>query len=90
MFAFISCLHVNLTTPEVYESEKVTYNNITINATSTSSNAAVNTDGWDIYRSDTVAITNSVIINDDDCVSFKPSSYLRQSQSLRYPYREYL
>jgi len=32
------------------------------------------TDGWDIYRSSNVAITNSVIVNGDDCVSFKPNS----------------
>jgi polygalacturonase len=31
-------------------------------------------DGWDIYRSSNVAITNSYIINGDDCVSFKPNS----------------
>jgi polygalacturonase len=31
-------------------------------------------DGWDIYRSDNVSITNSYIINGDDCVSLKPNS----------------
>ncbi|KAF7299446.1 putative exopolygalacturonase X [Mycena indigotica] len=45
----------------VNEGKNVTYNNITMNAASTSSNAAKNTDGWDIYRSDKVTITNSVI-----------------------------
>ena len=57
------------------ESKNVTYNNIHIDATSTSSNGAKNTDGWDIYRSDNVVIKNSVINNGDDCVSFKPSKY---------------
>lgn len=31
-------------------------------------------DGWDIYRSSNIAITNSHIINGDDCVSLKPNS----------------
>ncbi|KIP03359.1 glycoside hydrolase family 28 protein [Phlebiopsis gigantea 11061_1 CR5-6] len=31
-------------------------------------------DGWDIYRSSQVTITNSTINNDDDCVSLKPNS----------------
>ncbi|KAJ0304852.1 hypothetical protein COL516b_005628 [Colletotrichum fioriniae] len=33
-----------------------------------------NSDGWDTYRSDRIVIQNSVIINTDDCVSFKPNS----------------
>lgn len=53
--------------------QDVTYDNITINAASTSDNVAKNTDGWDIYRSDNVVLKNSVINNGDDCVSFKPS-----------------
>ncbi|KAK0205300.1 glycoside hydrolase family 28 protein [Desarmillaria ectypa] len=57
----------------VYESSNVTYSNISITAESTSDNAAKNTDGWDIYRGDTVVIKDSVIVNGDDCVSFKPS-----------------
>jgi polygalacturonase len=36
--------------------------------------ANVKSDGWDIYRSSNVAITNSYIINGDDCVCFKPNS----------------
>ncbi len=35
---------------------------------------AKNTDGWDVYRSDSVVIQNSHINNGDDCVSFKPNS----------------
>ncbi|KAK0221054.1 pectin lyase fold/virulence factor [Armillaria nabsnona] len=58
----------------IYESSNVTYSNISITAESTSDNAAKNTDGWDVYRSDTVVIKDSVIVNGDDCVSFKPNS----------------
>ncbi|PBK66319.1 glycoside hydrolase family 28 protein [Armillaria solidipes] len=58
----------------IYESNNVTYSNISITAESTSDNAAKNTDGWDVYRSDTVVIKDSVIVNGDDCVSFKPNS----------------
>ncbi|KAJ7594964.1 glycoside hydrolase family 28 protein [Mycena floridula] len=69
----------------VNEGKNVTYDNITINAVSTSSHFISNTDnfayladlwinGWDIYRSDNVVIKNSVINNGDDCVSFKPNS----------------
>ncbi|GJE94846.1 glycoside hydrolase family 28 protein [Phanerochaete sordida] len=58
----------------VYQSSNVTYSNITINTVSYSSSPTANSDGWDIYRSDGVTITNSWINNDDDCVSFKPNS----------------
>ncbi|EKM57997.1 glycoside hydrolase family 28 protein [Phanerochaete carnosa HHB-10118-sp] len=58
----------------VYQSTNVTYRNITINSVSYSSSPASNTDGWDIYRSNNVTITDSRINNDDDCVSFKPNS----------------
>lgn len=58
----------------VYQSSNVTYRNITINTVSYSTSPPANSDGWDIYRSDGVTITNSWINNDDDCVSFKPNS----------------
>ncbi|SJL10303.1 related to exopolygalacturonase [Armillaria ostoyae] len=58
----------------VYESNDVTYSNINITAVSTSKNKIANTDGWDIYRSDTVVIRDSSILNGDDCVSFKPNT----------------
>lgn len=58
----------------ISESSKVIFQNITINAVSTSSNTAKNTDGWNIYRSDNIIIKDSVIKNGDDCVSFKPNS----------------
>jgi galacturan 1,4-alpha-galacturonidase len=61
---------------QVNEGQNVVYNNIQINAGSTSKNTAKNTDGWNVYRSDNVTIMNSVIVNGDDCVAFKPSRYL--------------
>ena len=61
---------------KVNEGENVTYRNITISAVSTSKNAAKNTDGWDVYRSNNVVIADSNINNGDDCVSFKPSKSL--------------
>ncbi|KAL2813832.1 pectin lyase fold/virulence factor [Aspergillus granulosus] len=35
---------------------------------------AKNTDGWDTFRSSNIVIQNSVTVNPDDCVSFKPNS----------------
>ncbi|KAJ7243374.1 pectin lyase fold/virulence factor [Mycena haematopus] len=58
----------------VNEGKNVTFDNIHINAVSTSIHGPSNTDGWDIYRSDQVTIKNSIINNGDDCVSFKPNS----------------
>ncbi|KAJ7820302.1 glycoside hydrolase family 28 protein [Mycena olivaceomarginata] len=59
----------------VNERKNVTYSDITITATSMSSNSVGNTHGWDTYRrSDNVVIKDSVINNGDDCVSFKPNS----------------
>ncbi|KAF8191437.1 pectin lyase fold/virulence factor [Mycena galopus ATCC 62051] len=58
----------------VNEGQDVTFDNIHINAVSTSINGPSNTDGWDIYRSDQVTIKNSIINNGDDCVSFKVGS----------------
>ncbi|TVY82545.1 putative exopolygalacturonase X [Lachnellula suecica] len=58
----------------VYQSSNVTFNNINLHSIQSDGSQAQNTDGWDIYRSDTVSITNSYIINGDDCVSFKPNS----------------
>ncbi|KXS11851.1 glycoside hydrolase family 28 protein [Gonapodya prolifera JEL478] len=49
-------------------SKNVVYDNINING------SGANTDGWDIYNSDHITITNSVVVNGDDCISFKPNS----------------
>ena len=59
-----------------HSSKNVTYANINIMAKSSSDNDAKNTDGWDIYRTDQVVIKDSMIVNGDDCVSFKPSTFL--------------
>ncbi|KAI0760371.1 pectin lyase-like protein [Fomes fomentarius] len=58
----------------VYQSTNVTYKNINIRTASYSSSPTANSDGWDIYRSSHVTIRDSVVDNDDDCVSFKPNS----------------
>ncbi len=57
------------------EGQDITFRNITISATLSSKNPAKNTDGWDIFRSDSVIIADSTINNGDDCVSFKPSKF---------------
>ncbi|KAJ6546980.1 pectin lyase fold/virulence factor [Mycena capillaripes] len=66
----------------VNEGKNVTYDNIHINAVSTSTHGASNTDGWDVYRSDQVTIKNSIINNGDDCVSFKSSSEFTDSTNI--------
>lgn len=58
----------------VYQSTNVTYRHINISSVSYSSAPTANSDGWDIYRSSYVTITDSTVNNDDDCVSFKPNS----------------
>jgi galacturan 1,4-alpha-galacturonidase len=58
---------------QVTDSNNVTFNNMNLNAVSTSKNPAKNTDGWDVYRSDSVVIENSNVNNGDDCFSAKPS-----------------
>lgn len=58
----------------IYGSKNVTFDNVNLHSIQASGKQAQNTDGWDIYRSDIVRITNSNIINGDDCVSFKPNT----------------
>lgn len=57
----------------VNQGENITYNSVTLNATTLSGSEAKNTDGWDLYLSNNVVLSNSVINNGDDCVSFKPN-----------------
>lgn len=79
--------HLNLRySPEYYHfvanSTSVVFDSISIAGGSVSSNPAKNTDGWDTYRSSNIVIQSSTIINQDDCVSFKPNSTLILVQSL--------
>ncbi|KAJ5701295.1 hypothetical protein N7488_008843 [Penicillium malachiteum] len=56
------------------DSEKVLFSNLELDATSKSTNAAKNTDGFDIGACTYVTISNVQVTNDDDCVAFKPGS----------------
>ncbi|KAK4687281.1 hypothetical protein P7C73_g2838, partial [Tremellales sp. Uapishka_1] len=73
----ISIINSPFWTNFVYQSKNITYDSIRIRALSSNASApAANSDGWDIYRSDSVTISNSNIVNDDDWrvfVSFKPN-----------------
>ncbi|KAJ5127711.1 hypothetical protein N7448_008490 [Penicillium atrosanguineum] len=65
--------------PNVFNSVKggsstVAFSDLTMDATSKSTNAAKNTDGFDIGESTDVTITNVSVTNDDDCVAFKPGA----------------
>jgi galacturan 1,4-alpha-galacturonidase len=55
--------------PEYYHfvanSTNVIFNNINISGASKSANVAMNTDGWDTYRSSDITIQNSIINNGD-------------------------
>ncbi|KAJ5560208.1 hypothetical protein N7513_002607 [Penicillium frequentans] len=55
-------------------SSDIHFSDLTMTATSKSTNAAKNTDGFDIGSCTTVSITSVTVINDDDCVAFKPGA----------------
>ncbi|ROV90443.1 hypothetical protein VSDG_08472 [Cytospora chrysosperma] len=55
-------------------STHVSYTNITLDARSKSDNEPKNTDGWDIGDSTYVTINGASVLNDDDCVAFKPGA----------------
>jgi galacturan 1,4-alpha-galacturonidase len=50
----------------IANSSNFVYDGLHIAGKSISSNVAKNTDGWDIYRSDSITVTNSIIYNGDD------------------------
>ncbi|KAF4551801.1 putative glycosyl hydrolases family 28 protein 1 [Elsinoe fawcettii] len=54
------------------KSANINLSNLDLRATSKSSNLPKNTDGFDIGLSSYVALTNINVVNDDDCVAFKP------------------
>ncbi|KAG8747016.1 hypothetical protein FRC10_002816 [Ceratobasidium sp. 414] len=58
----------------VTDSSYITFTNTVLNATSNSSKAAKNTDGFDTYRSNHVTIENLWYNGGDDSISFKPNS----------------
>jgi len=58
----------------VHTSKNIQYSKISLSTQSNSTLVPSNTDGWDIYRTDSVVIEDSTINNNDDCVSFKPNT----------------
>ncbi|KAJ5272530.1 hypothetical protein N7478_007655 [Penicillium angulare] len=56
------------------DSTNVAFSDLELDATSKSSNAPKNTDGFDIGASTYVTLSNIQITNDDDCVAFKPGA----------------
>lgn len=55
-------------------SSNIVYTNIKLDAASKSDNPPKNTDGWDIGQSTYVTINGASVLNDDDCVAFKPGA----------------
>ncbi|KAK8159587.1 endo-xylogalacturonan hydrolase A [Phyllosticta citrichinensis] len=65
--------------PNVFNSVKggstnVVFSDLNMTAKSTSDSEPKNTDGFDIGESTYVTLTNIDVVNDDDCVAFKPSA----------------
>ncbi|KAH7141818.1 pectin lyase fold/virulence factor [Dactylonectria macrodidyma] len=55
-------------------SKNVVYSGLTLYSVSNSSNAAHNTDGFDIGPASYVTVENTKVTNDDDCVVLKPGA----------------
>lgn len=58
----------------IANSSDVVVSGLNLSAVWSTGEETPNSDGWDVYRSDSVVIQNSIINNGDDCVSFKPNS----------------
>lgn len=58
----------------IANSSDILISNMDLKAESLNNVQIANSDGWDTYRSDRVVIQDSVVLNTDDCVSFKPNS----------------
>ncbi|KAI0967731.1 glycoside hydrolase family 28 protein [Xylaria arbuscula] len=56
------------------DSSDIQYIDVSLSAKSTSDNLPKNTDGWDIGPASYVTISGATVINDDDCVAFKPGA----------------
>ncbi|KAJ3193432.1 hypothetical protein HDU83_007798 [Entophlyctis luteolus] len=52
----------------------IVFDSLVLKAVSLSSNAAKNTDGFDIGSSNNVVLQNITVTNDDDCIAFKPGA----------------
>ncbi|KAJ7183271.1 glycoside hydrolase family 28 protein [Mycena filopes] len=55
-------------------STNILYQNLRMDATSTATAIAKNTDGFDVGASSFVTIKNTTVVNQDDCVALKPGS----------------
>ncbi|KAJ7116569.1 glycoside hydrolase family 28 protein [Mycena epipterygia] len=55
-------------------STNILYENLRMDATSTATAIAKNTDGFDVGASTFVTIRNTTVVNQDDCVALKPGS----------------
>ncbi|KAI1352278.1 glycoside hydrolase family 28 protein [Xylaria sp. FL0043] len=56
------------------DSSNIQYIDVDLSAKSTSDNLPKNTDGWDIGPASYVTISGVTVVNDDDCVAFKPGA----------------
>ena len=63
-------------------SSNVAFSNLEMDAISKSSNAAKNTDGFDIGSSTYVTVNSITVTNDDDCVAFKPGANYATVESI--------
>lgn len=58
----------------IANSSDVVVSGLNLSAVWSTGEETPNSDGWDIYRSDSIVLQDSIINNGDDCVSFKPNS----------------
>ncbi|KAJ4393006.1 hypothetical protein N0V93_002210 [Gnomoniopsis smithogilvyi] len=58
----------------IANSSDVVVSGLNLSAVWSTGEETPNSDGWDIYRSDSIVLQDSIVNNGDDCVSFKPNS----------------
>ncbi|KAF2136825.1 glycoside hydrolase family 28 protein [Aplosporella prunicola CBS 121167] len=56
------------------DSKNVHFSDLSLSAKSTSDNEPKNTDGFDIGAASYVTVSNVTVVNDDDCIAFKPGA----------------